>query len=183
VRGLILVAMTWMAIGCAAPRQAAQLATLTSGHVNTLNADLKEYVDAVNASRKSDAQRVASAQTRWDQDNTYVQRFVTEWEIDKTTSLSNAFAALQKQSSSEMAITDSYIKRQSEATTQLQDAYGQLSYTPAQLQSVISALQSLANRDGGKAQLSALKDFASTTLADAKKDLNAAKPATKGIAP
>ncbi len=183
MRGLILIAMTWMVIGCAAPRQAAQLATLTSGHVNTLNAELKEYVDAVNASRKSDAQRVASAQTRWDQDNTYVQRFVTEWEIDKTGSLSNAFAALQKQSTSEMAITDSYSKRQSEAATQLQAAYGQLSYTPAQLQGVISALQSLADRDGGKAQLSALKDFASTTLADAKKDLNAAKPATNGIAP
>jgi hypothetical protein len=182
LRNLISTALALALVGCAAPKAASKLATLTSGHVNTLNAEFKQYVDAANASRKADAQRVAAAQTRWDQDNSYVQRFVTEWDIDKSTSLTNAFAALQKQSVAEMAITDSSLKRESEATAQLQAAYGQLSYTPAELQGVISALQSLASRDGDKAQVEAFESFSKTTLDDAKTELNSAKPAAEGVA-
>lgn len=167
-------------VGCAAPRLAAQLATVTSGHVNTLNLELKQYANAATAARQQDAKRIAAAQSRWNQEIAYNQRFLTEWQIDRRAALSQAFGALQKQSDSEMSTTDSYLKQQADETAQLTAAFGSVTYDPSQLQAVIAALQSLTNQAGTQQQLSAIRDFASTTLSDVKQELNAAQPKAQG---
>jgi hypothetical protein len=169
--------------GCSAPRVAARLATVTSDHINTLNGELKQYADAANASRQSDAQRIAAAQSRWDQDNAYIQPFLTQWQIDRQSALINAFEALQRQSDAEMAITDSYVKRQNDAATQLAKTYGRLSYSPGELQNVIAALQKLIDRAGAGQQISAIRDFAATTVADTKKQLKESQLKAGGQTP
>jgi hypothetical protein len=156
------------------------LATVTSGHVNTLNLELKQYADAATAARQRDAERIAAAQSRWNQEIAYNQRLLTEWQIDRRTALTQAFTALGKQSASEMSTTDSYLKQQAEQTAQLTVTYGSLAYDPSQLQAVLASLQSLANQAGTKQQLAAIQDFASTTLSDAKQELNAAQPKAQG---
>jgi hypothetical protein len=184
MRNLSMVLASVLCItGCSAPKLAAELATVTSGHVSTLNGELKQYADSANAARQRDAQRIAAAQGRWDQDNSYNQRFLTEWQIDRKSLFSSAFEALQKQSDAEMAITDSYLKRQNDAATELTKTYGQLSYNPSQLQGVIAALQPLIARPDTKQQIEAIRDFASTTVADAKKELTASQPVPKVGAP
>lgn len=167
-------------VGCAAPRLAAQLATVTSGHVNTLNLELKDYANAATAARQRDAERIAAAQSRWNQEISYNHRFVTEWQIDRQVALTQAFGVLEKQSESEMSTTDSYLEQQANETAQLTATYGSLVYDPSQLQAVIAALQSLTNQASTEQQLGAIRDFASTTLSDAKQELNKAQPKAQG---
>lgn len=180
---LFLVATVLAVGGCTAPKLAAKLATETSGHVSTLNGELQQYASTANEARQRDAQRIAAAQSRWDQDNAYNQRFLTEWRIDGRSSLTNTFEALQKQSEAEMAITDSYVKRQADAAGLLAGRYDQLSYDPGQLQSVIASLQTLADREGTRKQLDSIKDFASSALSEAKQELKAAQPASNEGSP
>jgi len=168
---MVLVTGAALSAGCSSPRVAARLAAVTSGHVNTLNTELAQYVNAANASRQADARRVAAAQSRWDQDNAYIQPFLTQWRIDRKSSLTDAFAALQEQSNAELTITDNYLKRQNDAAAQLAGSYGQLSYSPAQLEGVIAALQKLVDRSGPEQQITIIRDFARNTLDDTRKQL------------
>jgi hypothetical protein len=168
--------------GCSAPRVAADLARVTSGHVSTLNGELKQYVAAANAGRAADAERIAAARVRWQQDNAYNQRFLSEWQIDRNTPFLNAFEALQKQSAAEMASTESYVKRQSDTAAQLAASYSTVSYSSTQLTQVLTALQSLTAETATKQQVQAMRDFANAALDDAKKELKTAQPDARGVA-
>ncbi len=172
--------------GCAGSREAARLADITSAHVNTLSSEMQAFVSNANDSRKSDALRLASIRKYYQSIDDLSLSEVRAWRANPADQQSKnkiaAFESLQQDATVDMATTDSSIKQEGNAVSALEASYGQITYSPAQIQVVVANLQSLSKRSTGTARLQAFYVFSDAVLQDAKNGLNASKLNPNGVA-
>lgn len=174
---LILFVSAVLVSGCAASRDAAHLADITSAHVNGLNTELQAYVASANDSRKTDAVRLAATQQyfRSLEDESLAE--VRAWRANPADARNkdkiSAFESLQTDATADMSVTDSSLRQEGNVATALETRYGSVTYSPTQLQSIVADLQQLSQRANSKTQLQALYTFSSAVLQDAKNGLKA----------
>jgi hypothetical protein len=170
---------------CATPQQAARLADLTSAHVNSLNTELQAYVSDANASRKNDALLLAADQQYFQSLKDEAAGEVRAWRADPGNTHNkdkvSAFESLQQDATADMSQTDSSLQQQANRITAMEANYGTLTYSPIQMQSIITALQTLSKRASATSQISTFKTFSKTVLDDTRNGLEAASPNPNGV--
>jgi hypothetical protein len=172
---------------CAAPRQAATLADITSAHLNALNTEMQAYVSSADDARKNDALRLASTRQYYQSIDDLAGSEVRAWRANpddpKNKNKVAAFDSLQQDAMLDMAMTDSSLKQQGNAVTALEASYGQVTYDATQIPSIIANLQLLAKRSSGSTELTTFYAFSSVVIADAKSGLKASTVNPNGVAP
>jgi hypothetical protein len=181
----LTTATALLCAACAAPRQAAQLADITSAHINTLNTQMQSYVSNANDSSKNDALLLASTQQYFQSLEDETQGEVRAWRANPGDPNNKdkiaAFDSLQQDAIADMATTDSSIKQQGNRIASMEANYGQLAYSTAQVQSIMAALQTLAKRSSNSTQVSTFYSFSDAVLQDAKNGLQASSPNPAGV--
>ncbi len=171
---------------CAAPRQAATLADITSAHLNALNIEIQAYVSSTDDARKNDALRLASTRQYYQSIDDLAISEVRAWRANpddpKNKNKIAAFDSLQQDAVLDMATTDSSLKQQGNAVVALEASYGQVTYDATQIPSIIANLQVLAKRSSGSTELTTFYAFTSAVIADAKNGLKASTVNPNGVA-
>ncbi len=171
---LLTLAMLLSACAGQAPQQAATLATAMSEHVNTLNQETGAFVAQANDMRQVSAAQLANQQTRTNSELAYNATILTEWKVAGNKKLVDAMDILEKQATSDMAVTASDLKQQQDAQNELAASFGKISYDPKKLQDVVAQLQSLAQEDSTTNQLQSAQEFAAAVLKDMKQQTGSA---------
>lgn len=181
---VILMAMVTFT-GCATPRDAARLADLTSAQVNAVNAQMRDFVAQANESRINDAQRIAATRLYFQTVENTALLEVQAWKDNPNDPSSKAkvaaFDSLQQDASKDMATVDTGATQFTNLEAALQSGYGQLTYSPSELNSVISNLETISKRATNSGQLSALRSFSQSVISTAKSALSAAQLNSNGV--
>jgi hypothetical protein len=180
-----IIAVCLLLSACAAPRNAATLADIASAHLNTLNVEMRAYVAAANDSRKNDSLRLASTRQYYQSIEDTASIEVRAWranpEDPQSKNRISAFESLQQDATADMATTASSLRQQGNVILALESSYGQLTYSPTQLQAIVADLQSLSKRASDTTEVQVLASFSSSVLTDVKSGLNSSSLNPNGV--